>query len=222
MREVREGTPQYKIIDRGKMALDDVELVAIVLSHGYPCESDHQMAQRLLERIPIAELDQISLAELMTIKGITPLRAARFVASAELVRRIRFSRSKEKGSRIHQASDVVKILYEKISPTHESFWCVMLNSQNRIIEIFMVSQGGLAGTVADPRIMLRRALIVRATSTILVHNHPSGNTQPSDADKALTKKMVHAGTAMDIQVVDHIILGNDYESYLSMAEAGMM
>ena len=142
------------------------------------------------------------------------------MAALELGRRRKESEPEER-PKITTSGDAATIFKPLLSDLpHEEFWVLLLNRNNLVIDKFMVSQGGLAGTIIDVRIILKTALEKLACSMILCHNHPSGNLQPSDADKEITRKIREAGKQMDIPVLDHLIIGND--AYFSFSDEGLM
>jgi DNA repair protein RadC len=121
-----------------------------------------------------------------------------------------------------EAYEAVWPFMSNIVEHHEEFWCHLLNRQNRIVGTVKISQGGVAGTVADPKLMFQAAILANACGIILIHNHPSGNLSPSQADIDLTRKVKDAGKFIEIKVLDHIILTPEHGKYYSFADEGML
>src|SRR5690606_18498764 len=154
------------------------------------------------------------------IKGIGQAKALTIVAALELGRRRKDLdvREREKVTGSRDAYNLLKSDLMDIS--HEEFWILLLNRANRVIKKLQVSQGGVSGTVADPKIIFKHALDELASAIILAHNHPSGNLTASQADLDLTKKLREAGKLLDIQVLDHLIVAG--QKYFSFADEGLM
>ncbi|MCB0651852.1 MAG: DNA repair protein RadC [Saprospiraceae bacterium] len=217
-----EDRPREKLLLKGKQNLTDAELLAIVLGSGSRNETAVGLAQRMLGSAEnnLEKLSRLTLKELMTFKGVGEAKAVTLAAVMELGRRRQLTDVKEK-PQLRSSRDA----YDTIGPVlidlvHEEFWILLLNRANRIISKEQISKGGTAGTVVDAKIVFRIALEKQASSMILCHNHPSGNLRASQADLALTKKLVEAGKQLDIMVLDHLIVTQS--GYLSFADEGMM
>lgn len=217
-----EDRPREKLLLKGKQNLTDAELLAIVLGSGSRNETAVGLAQRMMGSVEnnLEKLSRLTLKELMTFKGVGEAKAITLAAVMELGRRRQLTDVKEK-PQLRSSKDA----YNTIGPalidlTHEEFWILLLNRANRIISKEQISKGGTAGTVVDAKIVFRIALEKQASSMILCHNHPSGNLRASQADLALTKKLVEAGKQLDIMVLDHLIVTQS--GYLSFADEGMM
>ena len=166
------------------------------------------------------ELAKFSIKELKKVKGIGEAKAITIVSALELGRRRKDSEFEEK-VKITCSNDIYQFMKpELLDLPKEEFWVLLLNRANRLIKKEQISSGGVSGTVADPKIIFKAALDQYASSIILVHNHPSGNLKPSQADIKLTNKMKEAGSLLEIPVLDHIIFGD--EGYLSFADEGML
>lgn len=176
----------------------------------------------VMERIPVYDLSSKTREELMMFVGLTEVAAMRIVAAGELFRRERKYRSERMHKRITKSSDIAVWMYNLVGMRLEEFWVIYLNRANRVVYYKRISQGGLAGTIVDPKVIFSHGLLHDASSLILVHNHPSGNTEPSEADIRLTQRVKSAGDYLDMEVLDHIILGNNYESYYSFADEGKL
>lgn len=217
-----EDRPREKLMGKGTHALSDAELIAILIGSGSKNETAVELAKKILQSANhnLNELGKQSVRDLMKHKGIGEAKAISIVAALELGRRRKLSEviEKKKISCSRDVSDVFQPLLNDLP--HEEFWTLLLNRSNRIIGKAKISQGGMAGTVTDVRIILKDALERRASSVILCHNHPSGNLQPSDADLKITRKLKEAAALMDIQVLDHLIIADG--SFYSFADEGLI
>lgn len=217
-----EDRPREKLMLNGPRSLSDAELLAILIGSGNLNESAVELTRRILTSVgnDLNELSRKSVDYLKSFKGIGDAKAITIAAALELGKRRKeagvFNTKTITGSR-----DAFDYFQPKLGDlNHEEFWVMVLDRGNKIKETFMASQGGITGTVTDVKIIVKTALEKLANSIILCHNHPSGNIQPSDADRKITKKIVEASKYLDIQVLDHIIIGQ--KSYLSFADEGML
>lgn len=217
-----EDRPREKLLLKGKAALSDAELIAILIGSGTRSVSAVDVAKKILNEATndLNELAKFSVKDLKKIKGIGEAKAIAIVSALELGRRRKEKDFKEK-VRITSSNDIYQLIKpELMDLQREEFWVMLLNRANRLIKKQQISSGGISGTVADPKIIFKAALDQYASSIILVHNHPSGNLKPSTADLNLTKKMKEAGNLLEIPVLDHIIFSD--EGYLSFADEGML
>jgi DNA repair protein RadC len=217
-----DDRPREKLLLKGKSALSDAELIAILIGSGNWNETAVDLAKRILKNSGdnLAELSRLTIQDLMKFKGIGEAKALSIAAALELGRRRREQEAMRK-LQITSSKDVFDIFHPMLSDTaYEEFWILLLNKANKIIGKFSISEGGLSGTVADPVKIFRKAIEYNAVGMILCHNHPSGNLKPSDADIKLTNKMKEGGKFLDISVLDHIIIGE--EKYLSFADEGLI
>lgn len=211
-----DDRPREKLLTKGKQALSDAELIAILIASGSKNESAVQLSQRILatHKNNLHELAKLSINDLKKFKGIGEAKAITIIAALELGRR-----RKDVEVVKHDVVKTSKDAYEHIAPKladlpHEEFWIMLLNRANKIIKTEFIGRGGIAGTVADVRIILKSAIDNLASSIILAHNHPSGNLQASREDIALTQKVKQAAALFDVHVIDHIIVGDaDYYSF---------
>jgi len=218
-----EDRPREKLLSKGKGSLSDAELLAILLGSGSREDTAVGLAQKILHSAGnnLNELGKCSIAELVkNFKGIGEAKAITIAAAMELGRRRQLSRIHEK-PQVSCSRDA----FNAIAPLlldlpHEEFWMLLLNRANRILGREQVSQGGVAGTVVDAKIVFRRAIEGQACSIVLCHNHPSGNLSPSQADIDLTRKLKKAGETIDVLVVDHLIVGDG--GYYSFADEGLI
>jgi len=217
-----EDRPREKLLEKGTHTLSNAELIAILIGSGSRNETAVEVAKKILLSVGnnLNELGKLSVHDLMKHKGIGEAKSISIVAALELGRRRKLSDVREK-KKISCSRDVAEIFQQILEDlSHEEFWILLLNRSNRIIAKMKTSQGGIAGTVTDVRIILREALEKRASSLILCHNHPSGNLTPSEADISITKKLKEAGKLMDIQVLDHLIIANN--QFFSFADEGLL
>jgi DNA repair protein RadC len=216
----QDDRPREKLRMKGAGQLTDSEILAIIIQNGTKEKTALELGIELMQRChnKLADLARFSIKELMKTKGIGMAKAIAIQSALELGRRRQASD--------HLVSDVVsnsasiaKYLQARLMDLpHEVFAVVFLNRANRIKHFEIISVGGMTGTVADPRIILKKALEEDAVSLILCHNHPSGNLRPSRADEELTSKIKHAARYFDINILDHIIVSTD--GYYSFADEG--
>jgi len=218
----KDDQPREKLRSKGAQLLTDSELVAILIGKGTPKRNAVDVAKDVLKlgQNNLAELGKLSVAELMKISGVGLTKAIVISAALEIGRRreaaIAFDKVAINGSK--EIATYIKSSLRDLQ--NEVFGVVYLNQANRIKHHEVISVGGLTGTVADPRIIFKKAFATDATSMILFHNHPSGNLQPSSADKELTIKIIQAGILFDIRILDHIIV-SEY-GYFSFADEGLI
>jgi DNA repair protein RadC len=218
----KDDRPREKLRSKGPNALSDSELIAILIHNGSREKSALELAQEVLRtaKNSLSELGKLSVKELTKVKGIGEAKAVSIVAALELGRRRQAALSREKES-VQKSSDVALYLQTLLRDyRHEVFAVLFLNRANKINHFQIVSQGGITGTVADPRVILKKAIEEEAVSLILCHNHPSGSLKPSRADEELTLKIKEAARFFDIKVLDHLIVGDD--GYFSFADEGIL
>lgn len=211
-----EDRPREKLLLKGTPALSDAELIAILLGSGTAKLSAVDVAKKVLAHVDhnLDHLARLSVKELMKAKGIGEAKAVTIVAAMELGRRRKEQSPEEKPTLESSVAAFNMIKGELQDLAHEEFWVLLLNRSNRFIKKKRVSEGGVSGTVADPKIIFKLALDELASGIILAHNHPSKNVKPSDSDISLTKKMKEAGKLLEIAVLDHIIVaGHEYFSF---------
>jgi DNA repair protein RadC len=218
----KDDQPREKLLLKGAENLSDSELIAILLVNGTKQKSAVELAKDVLKSAKnnLPDLGKLSVKELMKIKGIGEAKAITIVAAMELGRRRQALSSREKAI-ITTSSDVARYLQTLLKDyRHEVFAVLFLNRANKINHFEIVSEGGMTGTVADPRIILKKALEEDAISLILCHNHPSGSLKPSRADEELTHKIKEAAKYFDIKILDHLIVSDD--GYFSFADEGLL
>ena len=217
-----EDRPREKLLLKGTSALSDAELVAILIGSGTPKMSAVELSKKILLQgnNNLNELARLSVKDLMKIKGIGEAKAITIVAALELGRR-RKEQDPEEKPKITSSKDAFDLLKgEMMDLPKEEFWVLLMNRANRVIKKKRVSEGGVSGTVADPKIIFKLALEELASGIIVAHNHPSGNLQASQSDIDLTRKLKEAGKFLEIQLLDHIIIANQKD--LSFADEGMI
>lgn len=217
-----EDRPREKLLSTGKTYLSNAELLAIILGAGSKNESAVALSKKILQfyNNDLMALSKANVDELSIFKGIGPAKAVSIVATLELARRKNTitSRKKPQITSSNDAFLLIKHLYE--DQHTERFFILLLNQNNRLMHTAMISQGGIASTIVDPKVIFKKALDKRAVSIILSHNHPSGNLKPSQADIDITKKIISAGNMLDIKVLDHLIVAD--QSYFSFADEGLV
>ncbi|QTV06446.1 RadC family protein [Faecalibacter bovis] len=217
-----DDRPREKMALKGKSSLSDAELLAIIMGSGNREESAVELAKRILQTVNNNwnELAKYSITDLCKFKGVGEAKAISIITALEIGRRRNTQEVLER-AKITSSHDAATILQQQIGdlPTEE-FWVMFLNQGNRIIKTEQISRGGITQTSVDVRIVFKRAIELMATAIILSHNHPSGNLNPSESDKNLTRKFSEAAKYLDLQVLDHIIVTQ--KSYFSFADEGFM
>ena len=217
-----DDRPREKLLAKGPAVLSNSELLAILILNGSGGKSAVELAQDVLRlgKDNLNELGKLSIKELIKVKGIGEAKAVTILAALELGRRRQATASIEKHI-VASSADVATYLQTSLRDyKHEVFAVIFLNRANKINDFKIISEGGITGTVADPRIILKRALEEDAVSIILCHNHPSGSLKPSKADEELTHKIKEAAKYFDIKVLDHLIVSDD--GYFSFADEGIL
>lgn len=211
-----EDRPREKLLLKGTHVLSDAELIAILLGSGTAKLSAVEVSKILLRHVGqnLNDLAKLTVKDLIKIKGIGEAKAVTIIAALELGRRRKEQEPNEKPKVISSAQAFALIQAELMDLAHEEFWVLLLNRAQRLIKKKKISEGGVSGTVADPKIIFKLALEELASGVIVVHNHPSGNLSPSQSDIDLTKKLKEAGKLMEIQLLDHLIVaGRKYYSF---------
>jgi DNA repair protein RadC len=218
----KDDRPREKLLSKGAEALSDSELLAILINNGSREKSAVELAKEILKlgKDNLVELGKLSLKDLMKIKGIGEAKAITIAAALELGRR-RQGASVLNKPVLRQSGDIARYLQTILKDyQHEVFAVLFLNQANKVNHFEIISEGGITGTVADPRIILKKALAENAVNIILCHNHPSGSLKPSRADEELTQKIKEAAKYLDITVMDHIIVSE--AGYYSFADEGLL
>lgn len=216
-----EDRPREKLLLKGTSSLSDAELIAILIGSGTANLSAVEVSKKVLSHGEnnLNSLARLSVKDLTKVKGIGEAKAITIVAALELGRRRKETDVEEKPKILTSKDAFDHLKGDLMDLPHEEFWVLLLNRANRVIKKKRVSEGGVTGTVADPKIIYKLALEELATGIIVAHNHPSGNLAPSQGDIDLTKKIKEAGKFLEIQLMDHIIIG--HQKYFSFADEGL-
>jgi DNA repair protein RadC len=217
----KDDRPREKLLSKGPGSLSDSELLAILIRGGTADRNAIELARDVLTlgRNDLQRLGDLSVKELMKVKGIGQAKAISIAAAMELGKRQQATILEK--PRLKDGRDAAAYLRVMLkNQRREVFAALYLNSAGKILHFGIVSQGGLTGTVADPRIIFRKALEEDATSIILCHNHPSGNLHPSRADEEFTRKIKEGAGHLDLRLLDHIIVSE--EGYYSFADKGLL
>ena len=215
-----DDRPREKLMLKGKSALSDAELIAILIGSGSRNESAVDLSKRILASADnLNVLGKMSISQLMNFKGIGEAKAITIISALELGRRRRAEDTAEL-TKITSSKLVFEIMQPLIGElAHEEFWVLFLNNSNKVISKSQLSKGGISGTIVDVRMVFKLALENGATGLILCHNHPSGNLQTSDADRKINKKIKQAGDSLDVKVLDHLIITET--NYYSFVDEGI-
>lgn len=217
-----DDKPREKLVQKGCFVLSDAELIAILIGSGSREESAVELSKRILASVDhnLNELGKLSVNQLMRFKGIGEAKAVSIAAALEMGRRRRMEDTK-KITAITSSKDAFELLYPLIGELpHEEFWILYLNNSNKVIHKSQLSKGGITGTLVDVRLVMKQALELGAVGIILAHNHPSGTLKPSLADKQITEKLKKASEALDIKILDHLIVAQ--HQYVSFADKGIL
>jgi len=217
-----DDRPREKLLGKGKVALSDAELIAILIGSGNREESAVELSKRILSSIDnsLNTLGKLTVNDLTKFKGIGEAKAISIITALELGRRRRLEEALEK-PKISSSKSVFDVMQPIIGELqHEEFWIIFLNNANKIQLKTQMSKGGITGTLVDTRLIFKQALELSATGLILCHNHPSGTLKPSESDINLTKKIKKGGEVLDIKVLDHLIVTE--KEYYSFADEGVL
>ncbi|HRO85806.1 MAG TPA: DNA repair protein RadC [Niabella sp.] len=218
----KDDRPREKMISLGAENLSDSELLAILIHNGTPKKSAVDLAKEVLQLSDndLNELGKLSIKDLTKVKGIGEAKAITIAAALELGRRRQAGNILNKKF-LTNSKDIGGYLQERYRDMdRELFGVVYMNIRNKILGIEILSEGGIASTIVDTRIILKKALEKTAVNLVLFHNHPSGNPNPSEQDKKITDKLRQAAKIMEMNVIDHIIVSES--GYLSFADQGYM
>lgn len=215
-----EDRPREKLLLKGKSALTDAELIAILIGSGTPSVSAVDLSRHILASInyDLKSLAKLSIQDLKKFKGIGEAKAISIIAAMELGRR-RKDADPSVRYKINTSQDIYDLMRsELLDEQIEYFYIILLNRSNHVLKKHLLSQGGTAGTIVDPKVVFKTALEHLSQSVILVHNHPSGSLHPSDQDKRLTQRLVKIGRELDLPILDHLIFTDS--GYYSFADEG--
>ena len=202
----KEERPRERLIKFGEQALSAQELLQLILGRGIAGESVVVTSQKLLSQFgSLQKLAEASIGELSSVKGIGPAKAAQIKAVFEIGRRISTQTPSYKSKELTNPEKVFKFMRSKIKDySKEHFYVIALNSRNWSVS--EISIGTLDSSLVHPREVFSEAIKNKAASVIFVHNHPSGDPEPSEEDLAITKKLIDSGNVLGIKVIDHIII----------------
>jgi len=218
----KDDRPREKLLGKNPSTLSDSELLSILIGNGHREKNAVELAKEVLRlgKNNLNELGKVTIQEMMRLKGIGKVKAITIVAALELGRRRQAALSLDKPI-VKSSRDIANYMQALFRDLpHEVFAVAYLNQANRINHLEIISKGGITGTVADPRVILKKAILEDAVSLIVCHNHPSGSLQPSRADQELTRKLKEAAKLFDISLFDHIIVSES--GYFSFADAGIL
>ena len=216
-----DDRPREKMMAKGKAALSNAELIAILIGSGNSELSAVELARSILGSVEnnLIALSNLTLNDLMQHKGIGEAKAITIMAALELGKRRRGAEA-SLPTEVKDSKDSFERFLPYIDDMRQEHFLVMyLNQSNHALKVECISNGGTTNVIADPKVIFKNALNLGATCIILGHNHPSGNPRPSEDDRQLTKKLLAAGKLLDINVIDHVIIGNErYYSFLDHGE----
>lgn len=217
-----EDRPREKMMKKGAEALSDAELLAILIGSGNTEESAVTLMQRIMNQCgnDLNQLGKWEIQDFAQFKGMGPAKSISIMAALELGKRRRLQESADRMA-IHSSKDIYQLFHPLLCdlPTEE-FWILLLNNAIKVIDKIRISSGGIDQTTIDIRLILREALLKRASAIALIHNHPSGNTKPSQADRSLTNNVARAAEIMHIKLIDHVIVTDG--SYYSFNDEGIL
>ncbi len=217
-----DDRPREKLLLKGKAALSNAELIAILIGSGNREKSAVQLAQEILDGAGnnLIELSKMNVKELMRFRGMGPAKAVSVIAALELGKRRLSEKAIEKPV-VNSSKKVYDYLLPDLSDSYyEQFFVLLLDNKNQIINKIQIGTGGMSNVSVDAKRIFKEAILHNASGIILAHNHPSNNTKPSPQDEQITKNIVNAGKVLNIRVLDHIIIGND--NYFSFADEGKL
>ncbi len=216
----KEERPRERLIRFGEQALSAQELLQLILGRGIAGESVAVIAQKLLTQFgSLQKISEASIEELSSVKGIGIAKAAQIKAVFEIGRRISTQTPSYKNKELADPEKVYRLVKNKLKDYHkEHFYIIALNSRNH--SIAEVSVGSLNTSIVHPREVFSEAIKNKAALVVFIHNHPSGNPEPSEDDLVTTKRLTEAGKILGIKVMDHIIITKS--NYLSFKEKGLL
>jgi len=217
-----DDRPREKMIRKGRSALSDAELLAILLGSGTRSLTAVDLAKKVLRsrQNKLNELGRLGIEDFKKFPGIGEAKAITIMAALELGRR-RPIEERNKLTKISSSLDIFHLMSSVFADLdHEEFHILLLSRSNKVKEQICISRGGIAGTVVDQRLIFKPALEKLASSIVLCHNHPSGTLRPSEQDKDLTAKLAASGKMLDIPILDHLIFTD--EGYFSFADEGVL
>lgn len=225
---VAEERPREMLMERGAENLSEAKLLAIILRTGKEGASAEEIAMRLINRFGgLRELDAARVSEICEIDGIGPAKAAQIKAALEIGKRMLVQKARKGFRQIRKVEDVLKYVGESCGPylrdaRQEFFRIILLDVKNKPLKSMEISRGSVSASIVDPRDIIKEASVNSASAVILVHNHPSGETEPSPEDVRVTSQVTDACRLVGIKVLDHVIIGRDIEDYFSFAAQNLL
>lgn len=217
-----DDRPREKFLLKGKNALSDSELLAIIMRNGSRNETAIELARKILASVGNNwhELSKLSVKDLMKFHGVGEVKAIEISVALEIGRRRAAQEIPDK-VKIEDSKAIFTVLHPFLSDLQtEEFWAIFLNQNNKILHKTRLTSGGINQSVVDIRVLFKLALEHFSTGLIIAHNHPSGNLKPSQEDLNITKKINEAGNILQISLLDHIIIAQN--SYFSFADEGLL
>ena len=218
----KEDQPREKLRNEGRKALTKAELLGIIIGSGIENINSVDLAKQVLKAYDynLATISKLSVKELQQFKGIGEAKATLILAVMELANRVQQDLHIAKPT-VNRAKDVYQLMQPKLrGKLTEEFWLILVNSRTQVIKVSQISKGGLAKTTVDIRVIFKELFIHNAVGVIFVHNHPSGDPEPSRADIDLTQKFVKSSKLFGLNMLDHLIFSDT--KYFSFAEAGLL
>ncbi len=225
---VEEERPREMLMEKGAENLSLAKLLAIILRTGKEGASAEELALRLLNRFgDLREIDAARISEICEIDGIGPAKAAQIKAALEIGKRMLIQKARKGFKQIRKVEDVLRFVGESYGPylrdaKQEFFKIILLDIKNKPLKSLEISRGSVSASIVDPREIIKEASVHSASSVILVHNHPSGETEPSPEDVRITSQINDACRLVGIRVLDHVIVGRDMEDYFSFAARNLL
>lgn len=217
-----DDRPREKLLSKGKEALSNAELIAILIGSGTKNETAVDLAKRMLNATGnnLNAFGKLLVPDLIQFNGIGEAKAVTIITALELARRVRLEDAlrQDKITSSKVAYNIMQPLIGELP--HEEFWVIYLNNANKVLYKQQLSKGGITATLVDVRILFKKAVEFMATGIVLCHNHPSGKLKPSQSDKNLTQKIQQAGGALDIKILDHLIITE--KDYFSFADNNIL
>lgn len=217
-----EDRPREKMMSKGADALSEAELLAILIGSGNTEETAVELMRRMLATCQndLNALAHWSVRDYARFKGMGPAKSITIMAALELGKRRKLQDVRQR-TRITCSRDIFDLFHPLMCDLEqEEFWVLLLNQACKVIDKVRISTGGIDGTYADVRSILREALLQRATQISVIHNHPSGNPHPSQQDRQLTEHIRQAGGTMNIRLTDHVVISDD--KFYSFADEGLL
>lgn len=217
-----DDRPREKFLSKGKNALSDAELLAIIMGSGNREDSAVELGRKILNSVDNNwhNLSKLQISDLMKFKGVGEAKAISIATALEIGRR-RAAQEVPERIKIGQSTDSFKVLQPYLGDLQtEEFWAIFLNQNNKILAKSKLTSGGINQSIVDVRILFKTALDHLATAIVVAHNHPSGNLKPSVEDIKITKQISEAGKILNIDLLDHLIITQN--RYLSFADENLL